>query len=59
MRVRVNQIKEYIETIFESIKHINDFRNEYWFIRELMAALEYIKCGNFEKNIKKQNLHVN
>ena len=43
----MNQIKEYNETIFESIKHINEYGNEYWYARELMVALEYSKWSNF------------
>ena len=32
---------------FESIKHINEYGNEYWYARELMKALEYSKWSNF------------
>lgn len=52
----MNQIKEYNETTFESIKHINEFGNEYWLARELMIALEYTRWGNFEKVIEKAKL---
>lgn len=52
----MNQIKEYNETTFESIKHINEFGNEYWLARELMMALEYTRWGNFEKVIEKAKL---
>lgn len=31
----MNEIKEYNETIFESIKHIDEYGNEYWLAREL------------------------
>ena len=30
-------------SIFESIKHIDENDNEYWFARELMTALKYNK----------------
>lgn len=30
-----NNIIEYNETIFENIKHIDEYGNEYWFAREL------------------------
>ena len=43
----MNQIKEYNKTIFENIKHINEYGNEYWLARELMQALEYSKWNNF------------
>ena len=52
----MNRIKEYNETTFESIKHINEFGNEYWLARELMMALEYTRWGNFEKVIEKAKL---
>lgn len=52
----MNQIKKYNETVFESIKHVNEFGQEYWLARELMEALEYFKWGNFEKVIDKAKL---
>src|SRR5690606_37006194 len=39
--------------IFESIRHLNEDGEEYWYARELMSVLEYDKWGNFEKVIKK------
>ncbi len=47
----MNQIKEYNETIFESIKHINEYGNEYWFARELMVVLEYKRWDKFNNVI--------
>jgi len=35
----MNEIKEYNKTIFESIKHIDEFGNEYWLARELQEGL--------------------
>lgn len=52
----MNQIKEYKDATFESIKHINEHGNEYWCARELMRVLEYTKWGNFEKVIDKAKL---
>ncbi len=52
----MNQIEKYNNTTFESIKHINEFGNEYWYARELMVALEYGKWGNFKKVIDKAKL---
>ena len=40
------------EKIFEKIKHINEFNEEYWEARELMPLLEYSKWENFHKVIK-------
>ena len=52
----MNQIKIDNNTTFESIKHINENGNEYWYARELMQALEYTRWGNFEKVIEKAKL---
>ena len=52
----MNQISEYNESIFESIKHINKFGNEYWYARELMKALKYTRWGNFVSVIEKAKL---
>jgi len=49
----MNEIKEYTEKLFENIKHIDDFGNEYWFARELMPLLEYSKWENFNNVIQK------
>ena len=38
---KINQVKEYTEKIFEGIKHIDEFGNEYWFARELQNVLGY------------------
>ena len=47
----MNHIKEYNEKTFESIKHINEYGNEYWFARELMVALEYKRWDKFNNVI--------
>lgn len=31
----MNKLKEYTEKMFEDIKHIDDYGNEYWLAREL------------------------
>ena len=49
----MNDIKEYTEKVFEDIKHIDEFGNEYWSARELMKALEYKEWRKFDKVIKK------
>ncbi len=48
----MNQIKENNETIFENIKHLDEYGNEYWLARELMIALEYKKWDKFVNVIK-------
>ena len=47
------KIKKYNETVFEDIKHSDEYGNEYWLARELMKALEYSKWSNFVSVIKK------
>jgi hypothetical protein len=46
-------IKHYSEDTFESIKHINEFGQEYWLARELQRVLEYSDYRNFELTIFK------
>ncbi len=40
------------QNIFESIKHIDQFGNEYWYARELMPILQYNLWQNFHKIIR-------
>ena len=49
----MKEVKEYTNKIFEDIKHIDEFGNEYWLARELMLALEYSKWEHFIKVINK------
>lgn len=46
-------IEQYSERIFEEIKHIDENGIEFWYARELMGILEYLKWGNFIKVINK------
>ena len=41
------------QTIFESIKRINEHGAEYWLARDLSIALDYTDYRNFLKVIKK------
>lgn len=43
----MNNIVEYSETIFENIKHIDEYGNEFWYARELQMILEYKKWQKF------------
>ena len=52
MEALMNQISEYNETTFESIKHINEYGKEYWYARELQVALEYKRWDKFCKVIE-------
>ena len=48
----MNEIKEYNEITFESIKHIDEYGNEYWLARELQNALKYKRWDKFCNVIK-------
>ena len=43
-----NEIQNYTESIFESIKHIDEYGSEYWYARELQKALEYKEWRKFK-----------
>ena len=43
----------YNEQIFEDIKHINEYGEEFWYARELQKVLEYQDFRNFELTIFK------
>ena len=45
--------KEYTNSIFENIKRIDDYGNEYWCARELSKVLEYKDWRNFLKVLNK------
>ena len=49
----MNKIQNYNESIFESIKRIDEYGNEYWLARELMKVLEYKKWQKFKILIQK------
>jgi DNA-damage-inducible protein D len=43
----------YSEAIFEEIKHINEYGNEYWLARDLQRVLGYAKWSNFSLVVDK------
>lgn len=49
----MNELELYNDTVFDSIKHIDEYGYEYWLARELMPILQYSNWQNFEKIIKK------
>ena len=49
----MNQLQNYNEMVFEDIKHINEYGQEYWYARELAKVLEYKDFRNFELIIYK------
>lgn len=40
-------------SLFDSIKHVNEYGQEYWTARELFAVLGYKQWRDFEKVIEK------
>ena len=44
---------KYTNNIFENIKHIDEYGNEYWYARELSKVLEYRDWRNFLKVLNK------
>lgn len=44
----MNEIEEYNEKTFESIKHTDEYGNEYWCARELQVILGYKEWRKFE-----------
>lgn len=49
----INEIDNYNENTFDSIKHIDEFGNEYWEARELQRVLGYVKWDKFLNAIQK------
>lgn len=43
----------YTNNIFENIKHMDEYGNEYWYARELSKVLEYKDWRNFLKVLNK------
>lgn len=43
----------YTESLFESIKHINEYEEEFWYARELQIALDYKRWDKFQNVISK------
>ena len=44
----------YTESLFESIRHVNKYGQEFWYARDLQIALEYTEWRNFCKVIERQ-----
>ena len=49
-------LDNYNDIIFETIRHIDEFGNEYWLTRELQKVLEYGKWENFKKVINRARI---
>lgn len=60
-RILENMLNEdeknsYTETVFESIRHENEYGQEFWYARELQVTLEYGKWDNFKRVIEKAKI---
>ena len=51
-----NEIARYSEETFESIKHVNEYGNEFWYARELQRVLEYIQWRSLTDAIERTKL---
>ena len=51
-----NEIARYNEETFESIKHVNEYGNEFWYARELQRVLEYTQWRRFADAIERAKL---
>ena len=47
----MSELIKYSEQTFESIKHTNEYGEEYWLARELQSVLEYARWENFSKAV--------
>ena len=47
------ETKNYSEEIFENLKHINEYGQEFWYARELQSALEYSQWRRFAEAIER------
>ena len=60
-RVLSNALSEdeetnYTESLFESIRHVNEYGQEFWYARELQVALEYKQWRRFCNVIDKAKI---
>ena len=49
----MDEIANYSESVFEDIKHVNEYSQEFWCARELQIALEYKQWRRFQNVIEK------
>lgn len=52
----MTDIIAYNEQIFENIRHINEYGQEYWLARELQPILEYAQWRRFEEAIERAKI---
>ena len=51
-----NELEKYQEKTFESIKHIDELGNEYWYAREMQQILGYKEWRYFSSVIEKAQI---
>lgn len=49
----LDEENNYTESLFESIRHANEYGQEFWYARELQIALEYSEWRNFNRVLEK------
>lgn len=49
----MTNVEKYSEELFEKIKHINEYNQEFWYARELQEVLEYTQWRRFKDVISK------
>ena len=49
----MTNIEKYSEALFERIKHVNEYNQEFWYARELREVLEYSQWRRFYEVISK------
>ena len=52
----MNELEKINDTIFESIRHVDDEGNEYWYARELQQILGYKEWRYFSAVIEKAQI---
>ena len=52
----MSDLAKYSEQTFESIKHVNEYGEEYWLARELQLVLEYTQWRRFSDAIERAKL---
>ena len=52
----MSELANFSASVFEKIKHINEFGSEYWMARELMEVLEYKRWENFENAVVRASI---
>ena len=52
----MNEIKEYTTNLFEDIKYIDEYGNEYWLARELQNILGYNQWRSMNELVKRAKI---